>query len=74
MRLAWRLLEIVSHHRRSCASPGNPGIAELADCVPAPDDLAGYADIAEAHGIDLTVVGPRRRWSRDRRPFPRSAI
>ncbi|MBV8896702.1 MAG: phosphoribosylamine--glycine ligase [Acidobacteriaceae bacterium] len=40
------------------ASPGNPGIAQLATCVPAPADVSGYADVAQAHGIDLTIVGP----------------
>jgi phosphoribosylamine---glycine ligase len=40
------------------ASPGNPGIAEIATCVPAPTAVSGYAEIAEQYGIDLTVVGP----------------
>jgi phosphoribosylamine--glycine ligase len=40
------------------ACPGNPGMAQLARCVAAPRDVSGYADIAEAYGIDLTVVGP----------------
>lgn len=40
------------------ACPGNPGIAELALCVPSPETVSAYADIAEAHGIDLTIVGP----------------
>ncbi len=26
--------------------------------MPAPGDVDGYIDIAEAHGVDLTVVGP----------------
>src|SRR5215831_17928111 len=38
-----------------CA-PGNPGIAELADCVPvAAGDIV---EIAEKLQMDLTVVGP----------------
>src|SRR5581483_7523995 len=40
------------------ASPGNPGIAQIATCVPAPSDVSGYAAIAIAHGVHLTVVGP----------------
>ncbi|HEX7253098.1 MAG TPA: phosphoribosylamine--glycine ligase [Thermoanaerobaculia bacterium] len=41
-----------------CA-PGNPGIAELADCVPvAPGDIVEIADLAEKLQLDLTVVGP----------------
>lgn len=40
------------------ASPGNPGIAQVATCVPAPADVSAYSDIAQAHGVDLTIVGP----------------
>jgi len=41
-----------------CA-PGNPGIAELADCVPvAAGDIVEIADLAEKLQLDLTVVGP----------------
>lgn len=39
-------------------SPGNPGIAQLAACIPAPEHVSGYADIAQTHGVDLTIVGP----------------
>lgn len=55
--LAWRLAQSPSVHT-IIASPGNPGIASLGKCVAAPTSVAGYADLAEAHGIDLTVVGP----------------
>ncbi len=55
--LAWRLLQGPSVES-VIASPGNPGIAEIGTCVPAPGDVSGYAGIAEAHGVDLTVVGP----------------
>ena len=41
------------------AAPGNPGIAEIATCVPINsaniDELASFAT---THAIDLTVVGP----------------
>lgn len=40
-------------------SPGNPGIAMAADCLPLPvDDLPGLAEAASDLQIDLTVVGP----------------
>jgi phosphoribosylamine---glycine ligase len=55
--LAWRLSKSPSV-TGIVACPGNPGIAELATCVPAPADFSAYVDIAEAHGIDLTIVGP----------------
>ena len=55
--LAWRLAKspIV---KTIIASPGNPGISELGTCVPAPERLSGYVDLAETYGCDLTVVGP----------------
>jgi phosphoribosylamine--glycine ligase len=41
-----------------CA-PGNPGIAEVADCLPVSStEIVELADIAEKLRIDLTVVGP----------------
>jgi phosphoribosylamine--glycine ligase len=41
------------------AAPGNPGIAEVAECLPVhPTDVDVIADLAERQGIDLTVVGP----------------
>jgi phosphoribosylamine--glycine ligase len=55
--LAWRLAKS-PQVRGIIASPGNPGIAQVATCVPAPADVSGYADIAEARGVDLTIVGP----------------
>jgi len=55
--LAWRLAKSPSV-KSIIASPGNPGIEHLATCIVAPGDVSGYADIAEAHQADLTVVGP----------------
>ena len=55
--LAWRLKRSPSVSE-VVASPGNPGIAALGTCVPAPQDVSGYVDLAKAHGVDLTVVGP----------------
>ncbi len=55
--LAWRLAQspLVTE---LFAVPGNPGIAALATCLEAPAVLEGYADLADANKIDLTVVGP----------------
>jgi phosphoribosylamine---glycine ligase len=52
--LAWKLAQSPSV-TSIIASPGNPGIG---DCVAAPADVEGYAELAEAHRVDLTVVGP----------------
>jgi phosphoribosylamine--glycine ligase len=56
--LAWTLrrddasIEIV-------AAPGNPGIAELARCVPTTaTDVSALLALAEAERVDLTIVGP----------------
>jgi phosphoribosylamine--glycine ligase len=41
------------------ATPGNAGMAELAECVDIKaEDLTGLADFAEKNSVDLTVVGP----------------
>ena len=41
-----------------CA-PGNPGIAELATCVPvAADDIAGLVALVQREKIEFVVVGP----------------
>jgi phosphoribosylamine--glycine ligase len=41
------------------AAPGNPGIAELARCVPVGvDDLDGLVDLARTEGVGLVVIGP----------------
>src|SRR5262249_2576487 len=41
------------------SAPGNPGIAQLAKCLPTrADDVAGLAELAQELGVDLTVVGP----------------
>jgi phosphoribosylamine---glycine ligase len=56
--LAWRLrqddpgVSIV-------AAPGNPGIAELAECVPvAATDVDRLLTVARQHSVDWTLVGP----------------
>ena len=41
------------------AAPGNPGIAELGECVAiAVTDLAALEALARERAVDLTVVGP----------------
>lgn len=55
--LAWKLAQS-PHISGMIASPGNPGIAQVATCVPDPKAVSGYADIAQAHDVDLTIVGP----------------
>jgi phosphoribosylamine--glycine ligase len=55
--LAWRLSQSAKV-TGIVASPGNPGIAKLGTCVPTPNNVSAYANIAEAHGIHLTIVGP----------------
>ncbi|GAH70059.1 unnamed protein product, partial [marine sediment metagenome] len=41
------------------ATPGNAGMAELAECIDIKvEDLIGLADFAKKNSVDLTVVGP----------------
>ncbi len=41
------------------AAPGNPGIAEIADCVAIPvEDSDRLTEFAQAHEVGLVVVGP----------------
>jgi len=56
--LAWKMAQ-----SRLCeklyAAPGNPGIAQHAECVNiAADDLKGVVDFARKQAIGLVVVGP----------------
>jgi phosphoribosylamine---glycine ligase len=56
--LCWRLKKSAQVKEIVCA-PGNPGIAEIARCVPVKtDELAKLADLADAEDVDLVVVGP----------------
>lgn len=56
--LAWALSRDPEVHELY-ASPGNPGIAELASCVPiSPTSIEELGSFATERGIDLTVVGP----------------
>jgi phosphoribosylamine--glycine ligase len=56
--LAWKLTE-EQPSVELIAAPGNPGIAELGECVPiATTDLAGLERLARERAVDLTIVGP----------------
>lgn len=53
--LAWKLAK----EAEVLVTPGNPGIAEDAECVPLPDGgFPGLADLCRARNVDLVVVGP----------------
>jgi phosphoribosylamine---glycine ligase len=56
--LVWKIAQSPMVERLYCA-PGNPGIAEIAECVPlAVDNIDGLLDFAREKEIGLTVVGP----------------
>src|ERR1700722_19314212 len=56
--LAWRLAQS-PEVQRVYATPGNPGIARIAECLPPGDGSpAAYLSIAGSVDADLTVVGP----------------
>lgn len=47
------------HVGKIYCAPGNPGMAEIAECVPVGvTDIDALAGFARDNGIDLTVVGP----------------
>jgi len=56
--LIWKIVQSPLVDNVYCA-PGNPGIAELAECVHiGADEIDALLDFAKAEQIDLTVVGP----------------
>jgi phosphoribosylamine---glycine ligase len=56
--LAWRFMQD-DPALTLFAAPGNPGIAELATCLPiAASDFDALATFARREGVALTVVGP----------------
>ena len=56
--LCWALRRSPFVDELFCA-PGNPGIAEVADCLPVSSgDIVEMADLAEKLKMDMTVVGP----------------
>lgn len=56
--LAWKIEQSPMVKKIFCA-PGNPGIAEIAECVDIDaKDIDGLYNFAKKQKIDLTVVGP----------------
>ncbi len=56
--LAWRLADSPKCSELYCA-PGNPGIADVADCIDiSVDNLDGIVAFAKEKAINLVVVGP----------------
>ncbi len=56
--LAWKIAQSPRLKKLYC-TPGNPGIASVADCVDiASDDVESLCNFALKEKIDLTVVGP----------------
>jgi phosphoribosylamine--glycine ligase len=56
--MAWKIRQSRLVDELFC-SPGNAGVAEIADCPPlASSDADAVADFVARQGIDLTVVGP----------------
>lgn len=56
--IVWKLAQSKSVDKIYC-TPGNGGIAQLAECVEIKaDDIDGLAEYATKERIDLTVVGP----------------
>ncbi len=56
--IAWKLARSPGVGEIVCA-PGNPGLAELAECVPVPvSDLDGLVRLATDRKVDLVVIGP----------------
>src|ERR1700730_5380096 len=58
--LVWKLRQSALVSKIWCA-PGNGGISQQAECVPANlADISALADLAEKLRVDLTVVGPEQ--------------
>jgi phosphoribosylamine--glycine ligase len=56
--LVWKL-KTEDHRLDVYAAPGNPGIAELATCVPiSATDIDALIDFARRERVDVTLVGP----------------
>ena len=56
--LVWKLNQSAHVEKIFCA-PGNPGISEMAECVPiAVNQVDQLAEYAESRKIDMTVIGP----------------
>ncbi|MHC4198052.1 MAG: phosphoribosylamine--glycine ligase [Planctomycetota bacterium] len=58
--LAWKIAQSQTLDKLYCA-PGNPGIAQVADCINIEaDNLESLCNFARKERIDLTVVGPEK--------------
>jgi phosphoribosylamine--glycine ligase len=56
--LVWKMAQSPLVEKIYCA-PGNPGIAEQAECIPLKvDDVEGLLAFSKKNAVDLTVVGP----------------
>jgi len=56
--IAWKLSQSQKVDKIYC-TPGNAGIAELAECIEvAPDDFGALLNFVKYEWIDLTIVGP----------------
>ena len=55
--LVWKLAQSQLVEKIYCTL-GNPGIAQIAETIPMPDQFSDLADWAESEKIALTVVGP----------------
>ncbi|MCY4553349.1 MAG: phosphoribosylamine--glycine ligase [Candidatus Poribacteria bacterium] len=55
--LVWKLAQSQLVEKIYC-TPGNPGIAQIAETISTPDRFTDLADWAESENIALTVVGP----------------
>ncbi|MBM3565383.1 MAG: phosphoribosylamine--glycine ligase [Alphaproteobacteria bacterium] len=56
--LCWAIAKSLRCDRLYCA-PGNPGIAEIAECVEVgAEDLDGLVGLARERAVDFVVVGP----------------
>ncbi len=62
--LAWKIAQSPLVDRLFCA-PGNPGIAQVAECVDVDSgDILNLRKFARQNAIDLTVVGPEAPLTR----------
>jgi phosphoribosylamine--glycine ligase len=58
--LAWKIAQS-KHCTKLYAAPGNPGIAQVAECLPiGAEDIDKLIAFAREQRIDLTIVGPER--------------
>jgi len=56
--IAWKLSQS-KRFQEVVATPGNPGIAQIATCIkPRSDEPPAYLELAREVGAELTVVGP----------------